>query len=259
MIELAGLSNRDDARIAHDHDSLRGGEDLAEQMRDENAAHARSHMLAHEGQELSRDDGVERGGRLVEDDQTGRVVGNREGSGDLDHLPLGDRQVADDLAGVDAVTRKDPLELIRDEVGSRLPPAPAADSRMHDAGVLGNRQVRAERQLLEDAADTMTVRCTDVVAIGEIAAGDLDSAAIGPKGAREDAHQRRLAGAVMADETQALAGTNVEIDAGQSLDGAEALLDTVQAYQALAFTRLGHRATALPRSHLADPVSSPRQ
>ena len=42
---------------------------------------------------------VERRGRLVEDDERDRRVGDREGAGDLDHLAAADRQVADHVAG----------------------------------------------------------------------------------------------------------------------------------------------------------------
>ena len=43
-------------------------------------------------------------------------------------------------------------------------------------------------------------------------------------------HQRRFAGAVVADEPQAFAGGDGEIDAGKRADGAETLFDAVQPY-----------------------------
>ena len=41
-------------------------------------------------------------------------------------------------------------------------------------------------------------------------------------------HQRRLAGAVVADEAEAFAGGDGEVDAGKRADGAETLFDAVQ-------------------------------
>ena len=52
---------------------------------------------ADEGEELAGGMGVERGGRLVEDDEVERVVGDGEGARDLDHLAAADREVADDV------------------------------------------------------------------------------------------------------------------------------------------------------------------
>ena len=49
---------------------------------------------------------------------------------------------------------KDGVESTPDELAGLATPTQTAQVRMHDARVLGDRQVRAERQLLEDAADT---------------------------------------------------------------------------------------------------------
>ena len=55
-----------------------------------------------------------------------------------------------------------------------------------------------------------------------------DRALVGRKRPGEHMHQRRLAGAVVADQAHAFAGATGEIDAGKSADGAEALFDAVQ-------------------------------
>ena len=73
--------------------------------------------------------GVERGGRLVEDDEMERVVGDGEGARDLDHLAPADRQVADDIGGADAVAGKDLVELGEDQVAGPPPPAEAGERR----------------------------------------------------------------------------------------------------------------------------------
>ncbi len=41
-------------------------------------------------------------------------------------------------------------------------------------------------------------------------------------------HERRLAGAVMADETDAFAGADMKVDAAEGPDGAEMLFGAVQ-------------------------------
>ena len=74
---------------------------------------------------------VERGGRLVEDDEPQRIVGDGEGARHLDHLALADRQIADHVGRPDAVAGKDLVELGEDEIAGAAAPAEAAAAR-HD-------------------------------------------------------------------------------------------------------------------------------
>ncbi len=104
---------------------------LAEQMRDQDAAAAAGDEAAHEGQQLAGRVRIERGGRLVEDDQSSGSCGHREGARHLDHLAPADGQVADDVGGRDAVARKDLVELGGDQLSRLAPPAEAAQRR-HD-------------------------------------------------------------------------------------------------------------------------------
>ena len=55
--------------------------------------------------------------------------------------------------------------------------------------------------------------------------GDEDLAGVALIGAGQDLHQRRLAGRVVADEAEDLAGIEHEVDVAQRLHGAERLLD----------------------------------
>ena len=152
----------------------------------------------------------------------------REGARHLDHLAPADREVADDVAGLDAVAGEDRVELRRRSAPpARRAPAEAAQRRVADAGVLGDGEVRAERQLLEHAAYAERVRALHRVG-GLGLAADRDRAAVGRGDAGEHVHQRRLAGAVVADEADALAGRDREVDAVERPDGAEMLLDAVQ-------------------------------
>ena len=53
-------------------------------------------------------------------------------------------------------------------------------------------------------------------------------AAVGRQRARHHVHQSRLAGAIVADQTDALAGADMEIDPVQRADGAEMFFGAVQ-------------------------------
>ncbi len=214
-----------------------GGENLAEEVRDQDAACAGADDAADELQELPRGMRVERGGRLVEDDEVERVFGDGEGAGDLHHLAVPDRKIADDRVGRDAVARKDLVELAADQIAGPPAPAPALDRRMKDAGVLRDRQVRAERQLLEDAADAELLRQRHRVA-GLQRSADENFAAVRRERAGKHVHQRRLAGAVVADEPHAFARIDGEIHAVERVDGAEMLFDAAQLHDVRAL--VGH-------------------
>ncbi len=74
---------------------------------------------------------------------------------------------------------------------------------------------------------------------------------VGCMHAGEDLDQRRLAGAVVADERHDLAGMDVELDVGQRRDGAEVLADAAQAQDQLArwaWDAVGHAGMTPPGS-----------
>ena len=156
-----------------------------------------------------------------------RVLRHREGAGDLDHLAPPDREVRDDGVRRDAVAGKDLVELGADHVAGAPTPAPARDGRMQDARVLRDRQIRAERKLLEHAADAERLRGDDRIGFTQRAL-DQNLAGVGGERAGEDVHQRRLAGAVVADQTDALSALDGKIHAVERVDGAEMLFDAVQ-------------------------------
>ena len=180
------------------------------------------------GEQLAGQDRIQRRGRLVEDDQLHLPVADREGARDLDHLPAGDGEVADDGVRVDAVPWKDRVELLQDQRRSLAPPAEAAERGMHDAGVLGDRKVRAQRKLLEYAADPVLAGRDDAVAPGDVGALDDDMAAVGPERSGQDVHQRRFAGAVVADQPDAAAGGDLEADIGKRPHRAETLRHAIE-------------------------------
>ncbi len=95
---------------------------------------------------------------------------------------------------------------------------------MKHARVFGDRQVRAERQLLEDAAQAERLGARRRVG-PLVLAGNDQPPAIGRNAPVQHMHQRRLAGAVMADDADAFAPNNGEVDAVQGPDGAVGFLD----------------------------------
>src|SRR5271165_4950862 len=125
--EIAGSVFGDNLTVAHDQDTVAGLENLAENVGDEHAADAGIDRAPHIGQKLPCGAGVERGGRLVEDDEASRRVGNGESARDLDHLPPADREVLRQIAGADAVAGKNLVELVEDEPPRAFAPAEAAD------------------------------------------------------------------------------------------------------------------------------------
>ena len=122
-VEGRGIVGGDHLAVAHDDDAIGIVEHLAEQMRDQDGADAAGIGAAHEGQQLAGRVGIERGGRLVQDDQVQRLVGDGEGARHLDHLAPADRQVANDVGGCDVVARKDLVELGEDQVAGPAAPA----------------------------------------------------------------------------------------------------------------------------------------
>ncbi len=85
--------------------------------------------------------GIQARGRLVEDDEPDGLIRDRERARDLDHLALRERQIADDVASRDPVTRKDGIKPADDQLARVAAPAQTAEVRVEDPGILGNRQV----------------------------------------------------------------------------------------------------------------------
>src|ERR1700730_4529091 len=96
---------------------------------------------------------VKRGGWFVKNHQMKGRLGDCESARDFDHLTFTNRQVADHRVESNAMTRKNLVEFPADQSAGALPPAPAGDGRMKDAGVFSHRQIRAKRQFLKDTPD----------------------------------------------------------------------------------------------------------
>ena len=200
-------------------------EDVVEVVRDDHDAETLLAEAADEREHLLGLRHAEGGGRLVEDDEL-RVPldGLRDGDGlalaageRRDRLP--DRR---DRRHREALERRGGGVLHRRLVEDLEPVGLAAE--VH---VLDDVEVVAEGEILVDDLDPEPRRVLRAVDVHLLALED-DLAAVGRVGARDALDQRRLAGAVVADERHHLAGAHLEVDVGQRLDRAEGLGDAAE-------------------------------
>ncbi len=207
----------DDATAAQDRHDVGGVEDLVELVADEgDRLVLRRDGHPEHGEQLL---GLERGEhrrRLVEDDDA-RIAA--QALDDLDALAHPGGEIADERIGIES----EPISLADadDEVARRLPVEPAAFT---EGDVLPHEELVDEAEVLvhhSDAQRGRSLRIGDVL----LAAVDRDRAAIGRDEPDEDAHQGRLAGAVLAEHAVHLAAVEVEVDAVAGDDVAEVLGD----------------------------------
>src|SRR5208283_2846601 len=92
--------------------------------------------------------------------------------------------------------------------------------------VAGDVDRVAEGKVLVDHLDALTAR-VGWRSEANLLAVENDAPGIRNKRAREDLAQRRLAGAIVADEAEDLAGTQREIDPFERLDRTEGLADVL--------------------------------
>ena len=143
-----------------------------------------------------------------ENEPTERLIDGRCAPEPLDHLC----RLAVHLGLVDK-SRKKAEQLLR-----RL--AAEEDVGGHVL-LLGQRQVLVDH-LDAELAPLAGIERQDVLAV------EFDRAGIGAIDAGDGLHQRRLAGAIVADEADHLARLDRQVDAMQHVDGAKALADALQ-------------------------------
>ena len=208
---------------ADDGDRVGVGEHLVEVVGDEDHGRTVGGELAQRGEQLLHLLGHEHGGRLVEDQDLGAAVEHLE---DLDALLLADAEVGHQLVGIDrqAVLTGQLADaaagLAGGEVEGRARLAPEDD-------VLPHREVVGEHEVLEHHADAELDgggRRAEVL----LHAADVDLALVGLVGAVERLHQRRLAGAVLADDGVDRAVAHLEVHPVVGDDPGEALDDVAQ-------------------------------
>jgi hypothetical protein len=195
-------------------------EHLVELVRDEDDGGAGGDELAQRGEQLVDLLGHEHGGGLVEDQDAGAAVEHLE---DLAPLLLADAELGHEGVGVDleavALTELDQLAAGALDVE----PEPAVAWFLAEHDVLPHGEVVGQHEVLEHHADAVgdgVLRRLEVAFLTV----DLDGALVGLVRAVEGLHQRRLAGAVLADDRVDGARTHRQVDpvvghhAGEPLD-----------------------------------------
>ena len=212
-VDLLGRADLLDGAVAHHDDAVGHGERFLLVVGDHDGGHAQAllqgaHLVAQPDPDL----GVERRERLVEQQQ---LRGSRERAGQSDALLLAAREL--DRVFLALLGQADEREQLFDapvDLG-RWPTA--VDQAIAD--IVGDRQVREQRIGLEDDAEIALGRAR----MGDVTPAHLDAAAVLQVEAGDCAQQGGLAAARRAEEADELAAMDVEIDAAQGLEGAEAL------------------------------------
>ena len=180
-------------------------------------------------------------GRLVEDEDAGLA---RQRLGDLHHLAARQRQVLDQRQRMD-VRRAGALERFLGEAPLRASVDHSeAPRRIGDRNVVGDRKVGNERQLLEDAHDPGAIGGGGRVET-DLGPVEDDASGIRRHHARQDLDERRLAGAVLAENGVNAPRKHNEIGAGERSHAAVTL-----GYALHAQNRRGRR---LKLRHAAKP------
>ena len=202
--------------------------------------------LAHEIEQTAGVDAVERGGRLVHDQDAGV---DRQRLGDFDDLLVGDRKVAGQRIGRDR--RAEPPQQAAGLV-AHGPPVEDAETGRLDAekDVLRHRALRQQAQLLMDDADPGAAR-DDRVRKCDLPPIEPDGSAIGPIDAAEDLDQRRFSGAVLAAQRMNLAARAAEADGVKRLHAWKGLGD-VEHFERE--RRLLHRFSSRARRPRPPPI-----
>ena len=220
---LGGAAVRDHLAAAHHRDVVGHRHDLAQLVRDQ---HDRAALIAQIAQDPEQMLGFLRGerpGRLIQD-QNARAAEQR--LQDLDPLLYPDRQLGD--AGVEIdLEAVFPLQL-RDLVagaGGALGQREAALGA--EQQVLEHRERLDQHEMLVDHADPGPDRVLRAVDLALLAL-DLDRAPIGLIVAVENVHERRFAGAILADDAVDRAVRDRQVDVPVGVHRAEALVDADQ-------------------------------
>ena len=226
---------------------------------DEDESKARAGALAHIAAQLPGAVEVERRRRLVEHDQA--HARRRGRARDFNHLPFADRQVVDARVGVDPVSREDGVQCSPGRAAVEVAPAElrARMLRGFDEEVLRDRQRRAQRQFLMDHSDATPLSRAGVV----VREGILDPVKRQASQRRrgdpaQDPHERRLAGAVAADQADDVGGGHRKVDVRRGERRSERLGDARefdQRSRRLDWVRSGEFAGA--RALRSDKGSSP--
>ena len=213
----------DGAAVADDGGRVGDRRDLTELVRDHDAGDALVAEAAHQVQQVRRVDVVERRCGLVEDQQP-HLLGQR--LGDLHQLLLADAQL-DDRGDRVLVQPDRPQQRRGLGVGAVPVDEPAAaPALVAEEDVLGDRQVRHQREFLVDDDDAARFAVLDAPEADRLAVQD-DLAVVAARRVDpgQHLHQGGLPGAVLAADRVDLAAPYGERDVLQRGDPGEGLRD----------------------------------
>ncbi len=205
-------------------DAVGDGLEVARLVADEDDGVPALAQLLDEVEHLGRLPDAERRRRLVEDEHARRP---EEGARDRHDLPLAARERAHRLPhGRDGrgelVEQAPRLALHRDLVEER-----PVEDLLPEEHVLDDVEVVDERELLEHRRDPVLARGRRRVE-HDGRAVEQHLARVGAERARDDARERRLAGAVVAHDGEDLVLAHLDVDVDERPDAAEALGDPAQ-------------------------------
>ncbi|MGY4425581.1 hypothetical protein ACVWY2_008030 [Bradyrhizobium sp. JR6.1] len=231
------------APVAQHDDAIGTAHDLAEPVRDVDHRDAVDLQVGDHLQQPLRLRNRQAGGRLVHDDHAGI---DRERLGDLHHLTLRDRQIVDQCVRCEIGAQ--PLQQRR-HAGAHLRVVhqlqrAAGELLAPDEDIGRDVEILEQVQLLVHKGDAGQGRLVHRHPCVVVAA-DADHARARRDHAGQHAHQRRFAGAVLADQAQHLAAADAQIDVVERPDAGIGLADSAEFEQ-----RLRHSACP-PASHPA--------
>nr|WP_236952128.1 hypothetical protein [Mesorhizobium loti] len=168
----------------------------------------------------------QRRSRLIHYEQLGAARDRLE---DLDHLPLGEGQIAHTRGRIEreGVPLDQSLGIANHFSGVD---AQAEGERLaKDEQVFGNRAVRQDTQFLEDHCDA----AVDPLAKrqgGDVLSGEQNAAFVRSIGSHEDLHERRFARTILAEQRVRFTGHDLERNIGQNTVRAKRLADALHRY-----------------------------
>ena len=210
----------DDLAEVHHGDAVAEVLDDGEVVGDEQDREAEAQLqVAQQVEDLRADRHVERRHRLVGDEEP-RLDGER--SGDADALALAAAELVREAPG-EARVEADEVEHLGDARLALLLADAVGTQSLGDR--VADRRPRVERRV-RDPGRRPGCSCAAPAARArrgeEVLAVEVQRSLVGVEEAQEDARQRRLAAARLADEAEHLAVVDVEVDV---VDGAHAALD----------------------------------
>ena len=247
--QLVVRAELDDAAVLEHADAI-GVADGREAVRDQDRG-----AVPRRGEQAIEDLGfaahVELRGRLVEQHDAGAERDRAQRPGERDALPL--------AARTDRCRRRSRARA-RCRAPARFGRAGRLERRAHDVvGRAGGRDVVAQRQLeadevLEHRRDARSPRRE--IELAQVDAVDLDRAGLRIVEAAQQLRERRLAGAVLADDGERRAGGNREVEVLRGRGGAAAGIR--ERHVAEADLARGHAAArAIARAAARRPAASP--